>query len=60
LCVGIKFRLLRLLLILVIRHAVADVLFVHCRCLDVFGVLLVVALDEYLTQVGITVGEREG
>lgn len=57
LCVwGIKFRLLRLLLTFVIHNIVADVLFVHCRCLDVFGVLFIVALDEYFTQVWITVG----
>lgn len=51
-------RWLRLLLVLIV-HDVADVLFIHRCCFDVFSVLFVIAFNEYFAQVGITVrGEK--
>lgn len=51
--------LLGLLLRLVVSHIVGHIFVIHWRGLDVFGVLLVVALDEYFAQVGVTTGGRD-
>lgn len=52
---GFEFRLLGLVLaFVIIGDDVANVLVVHCGRLDVFGVLFVIAFDEYFTQIRIT------
>lgn len=48
-----ELRWLRLLLVFIV-HDVADILVVHRCCFDVFGMLFVIAFNEYFTQIGVT------